>query len=541
MYLRQLPIAYRAAVGFAIITLLLVGLGWFASDRMEVINQASTRLSQISLPSVQAANRIGQVVAEVRLAEMAHLLARDPASWRGQEQRLNELAAELRKAEEDFRPLVDNAEEQALFDRLEALTRDYLAGQPAVLERSRSGDAEGARVLMRDAHRDRYVALLDSLQALSKLVEDQAHADNLASDLIFERSSQAVLVVLLVALLASVAIAWLLTRSIVQPIRNAMLTAQKVADGDLTGQIDTHGKDEPAHLMQSLEQMQRVLHDTIEQIGQSATQLASAAEELNAVTEEGSHSLTRQHSEIEMAATAVNQMSAAVEEVARNAASTSEASSASEGAARTGRERVEQTVQAIRDMGLEVTHTTQRVADLAVQAQGISRVLDVIRAIAEQTNLLALNAAIEAARAGEQGRGFAVVADEVRALAHRTQESTHEIEQMIAGIQAGADTAVAAMRENERHAQDMLEVAEGADQALFEIARQAGEINERTLVIASAAEEQAQVAREVDRNLVNIHDISVQTSAGAGQTSTASHELSRLANDLNGMIARFVV
>src|SRR5262245_17523665 len=126
MYLRQLPIAYRAAVGFAIITLLLAGLGWFASDRMDVINQASTRLSQIALPSIQAANRIGQVVAELRLAEMAHILARDPASWRNQEQRLNALAAELRKAEDDFRPLVDNAEEQALFDRLEALTRDYL-------------------------------------------------------------------------------------------------------------------------------------------------------------------------------------------------------------------------------------------------------------------------------------------------------------------------------------------------------------------------------------------------------------------------------
>jgi methyl-accepting chemotaxis protein len=314
-----------------------------------------------------------------------------------------------------------------------------------------------------------------------------------------------------------------------------------VASGDLTGELASTGRDEPARLMQALQSMRQSLRDTIERIGLSATQLASAAEELNAVTEESNRSLGRQHDEIELAATAVNQMSAAVEEVARNAASTSEAATTSESVALSGREQVEETVQAIRDMGEEVIRSTHSVADLAERAQGIATVLDVIRSIAEQTNLLALNAAIEAARAGEQGRGFAVVADEVRALAHRTQESTREIEQMIAAIQAGSDAAVSAMNQSDTHARDMVKLAESAGQALQEIARQAGEINQRTLVIATAAEQQAQVAREVDRNLVNIRDISMQTSAGANQTATATHDLSRLAVELNGMIARFVV
>jgi methyl-accepting chemotaxis protein len=179
------------------------------------------------------------------------------------------------------------------------------------------------------------------------------------------------------------------------------------------------------------------------------------------------------------------------------------------------------------------------VGDLAVQVNDIGKVLDVIRNVAEQTNLLALNAAIEAARAGEAGRGFAVVADEVRALAHRTQESTREIETSIGTIQQGTGQAVAAMRSSTERAQSTLEVARGAGSALERIHGAIGGINERNLVIASAAEEQAQVAREVDRNLVNIRELSIQTAAGAEQSSAASAELSRLAIDLNGLVARF--
>src|SRR5690606_15803375 len=187
----------------------------------------------------------------------------------------------------------------------------------------------------------------------------------------------------------------------------------------------------------------------------------------------------------------------------------------------------------------DVTATAGEVEQLAQQIRNISQVLDVIRAIAEQTNLLALNAAIEAARAGEAGRGFAVVADEVRALAHRTQQSTQEIEQMIGGIQQGTERAVSSMQQSTGRATSTLTLAQAAGQALDEIARAISAINERNLVIASASEEQAQVAREVDRNLVNIRDLSLQTSAGASQTSAASQDLSRLAVNLNNLVTRF--
>ena len=192
-------------------------------------------------------------------------------------------------------------------------------------------------------------------------------------------------------------------------------------------------------------------------------------------------------------------------------------------------------------MTKDVQTTTVLVEGLAEQGRDIGKVLDVIRSIAEQTNLLALNAAIEAARAGEAGRGFAVVADEVRALAHRTAQSTREIEQMVAGIQNGTGEAVQSMLLNTSRTQSTLELANAAGVALEQITVAISQINERNLVIASASQEQAQVSREVDRNLVNIRDLATQSATGAHQTSAASNELSRLALDLNGMVARFVI
>jgi methyl-accepting chemotaxis protein len=251
--------------------------------------------------------------------------------------------------------------------------------------------------------------------------------------------------------------------------------------------------------------------------------------------------LQQQNDEIEQAATAVNEMTAAVEEVARNAVSTSEASKQSNDTARQGRDRVVDTVRSIQSMATEIQATSGLVQGLAEQGRDIGKVLDVIRSIAEQTNLLALNAAIEAARAGEAGRGFAVVADEVRALAHRTAQSTQEIEQMVAGIQTRTGEAVQSMVKNTDRTQSTLGLANAAGDALELITEAISQINERNLVIASASEEQAQVSREVDRNLVNIRDLATQSAAGANQTSAASHELSRLAVDLNTLVTRFVI
>ncbi|MNZ24745.1 Methyl-accepting chemotaxis protein McpS [compost metagenome] len=269
--------------------------------------------------------------------------------------------------------------------------------------------------------------------------------------------------------------------------------------------------------------------------------MARAAQTLDNITEQSTHSLRQQDQELEQAATAVTEMTTAVEEVARNAVSTSQAANASNQLAEQSRQQVTENLDGTRAMASEVHTSSERLQQLAGQIRDIGQVLDVIRSVSEQTNLLALNAAIEAARAGEAGRGFAVVADEVRTLAYRTQQSTQEIEQMMTGVKQGTEAAVAAMQSSTQRAQSTLGITQASGQVLEGIYSAIGEINERNLVIASAAEEQAQVAREVDRNLLNIRALSTRSADGAQQTREASQALSRLAQELTGLVARFRV
>uniref|UniRef100_UPI0035C7CFA0 methyl-accepting chemotaxis protein n=1 Tax=Pseudomonas cannabina TaxID=86840 RepID=UPI0035C7CFA0 len=322
-----------------------------------------------------------------------------------------------------------------------------------------------------------------------------------------------------------------------EPSNVATLT-RTIARGDLSSPITISAND-TSSVAAAVFAMQTQLRDTLQQISSSATQLAAAAEEMTAITEDGVQGIQRQNNEIDQAATAVNEMTSAVEEVARNAEHTARSSSNATSAAQDGLGLVKKTVTSINTMSTDVQKTATLIGELAGQSRDIGKVLDVIRGLAEQTNLLALNAAIEAARAGEAGRGFAVVADEVRALAHRTQQSTSEIERLVTNIQNGTERAVGSMRGNTELASETLGIAEGANESLTVISAAVSEINDLNLVIASAAQQQAHVAREVDRNLMNIRDLSAQSSSGAQQTASASRELSTLALDLNNIVGRF--
>ena len=541
MSLRNLNIAPRAFLGFAFIALLVIVLGVFAVSRMTVIRQASIDMDTNQLPSVTHLSVVTENVLRMRILSFRVLVNREPASLQEAETRIAVLVDKVRKAQASYAALPAGPEERAVFQTFSTTLDNYLQAQSQMIELSRKGDLEAMRALINTRIKEGTDQMGEQLNKLIGMNTAGARAAATKAGENYDSAITGIIIVAVIAALATVLLAWLLTRSIVTPLNRAVLAAQTIADGDLSKAIEVDGKDEPARLLEALAAMQSNLRKTIEQIAGSATQLGAAAEELSAVTEEASRGLQQQNNEIEQAATAVNEMTAAVEEVARNAVSTSEASNQSTHAAREGRDQVVKTVDAIQTMTHDVQNTAQMIEGLAEQGRDIGKVLDVIRAIAEQTNLLALNAAIEAARAGEAGRGFAVVADEVRALAHRTAQSTQEIEKMVAGIQNGTGEAVSSMQQSNQRTQSTLEMARAAGVALEQITQSIHQINERNLVIASASEEQAQVSREVDRNLVNIRDLATQSAAGANQTSAATHELSRLAVDLNAMVARFVI
>ncbi|KAF2393644.1 methyl-accepting chemotaxis protein [Pseudomonas frederiksbergensis] len=531
----------RASLGFGLLALMVFGLGAFALAQMSNMRTQSDQVDNNWLPSVMAVGEMSQDMLRLRALTMRLLINRDPAALAQNVGKLNELKGVLGDAQQRYNALIVLPEERSLFDRFKASEQKYLQFQGQVMTLSAQNRIEDAAAIVNGGMSPLADEIAVTLKSLVELNKRNANLATEAARLVFSNSRVWVGVMVALAALMTIGLALLLTRSIVLPLSQSLRVAEVVAGGDLTGDINISGKDEPARLLHALKSMQQSLRDTIRRISDSSSQLASASEELSCVTEDATRGLHQQSLEIEQAATAVNQMTAAVEEVASNAVATSEASRESDRIAQHGRAQVHQTVQSIESLADDVTANASQVEDLAQKVYGISKVLDVIRSIAEQTNLLALNAAIEAARAGDAGRGFAVVADEVRALAHRTQQSTQEIEQMISGIQQGTDSAVSSMQQSNSRARSTLEVAKAAGVALEEIASAFTLINERNIVIASASEEQAAVAREVDRNLMNIRDLALQTSAGANQTSAASQELSRLAVDLNSMVARFSV
>lgn len=542
MNIRNMSIAARASVSFALITLLVIGLGVISILELRDMRQAEQEVEVNWLPSIEAAADISLDLYAIQLDALRSMLTPNGPAQDVISRRLVDSRAAIVKAADHYRnELVSSDEERRLIQALYSDMQGYLDGFDRLMELDDQARDEEALEWANTGLLQRAKAFEASLAALRQMNRDGAKASGLVAEHIYLQGLWTAGAVVLAAVLLTILLAWCLTRSIVRPLNEAVLAAEAIAEGDLTQPITVEGKDEASRLMAALRAMQGNLRQTLQQIADSSIQLASASEEMTAVTEEASRGLQHQNSEVEQAATAVTEMSVAVDEVARNAVSASEAARQSTQAAMLGKQRVDETLFAIRDLTDQVQQTSTDIQHLANESQNINKVLGVISAIADQTNLLALNAAIEAARAGDQGRGFAVVADEVRSLAQRTQSSTLEINQMISAIQKGTEGAVTSMELSRQKAMATSKAAEQAGNALSDITTSVNVIDERNQLIAAASEEQAHVAREVDQNLIRIRDLSIQSAAGANQTSTASGELSNLAVQLSALVRRFKV
>ncbi|MDQ0124476.1 methyl-accepting chemotaxis protein [Pseudomonas lini] len=409
---------------------------------------------------------------------------------------------------------------------------ESLKGYRAAVSQFRDSQVANATALQYMATQGNILIDLSKKLTASQTVvrdSDAAHAKNM------------LLLAALLALAFGVLAAWVITRQIVAPLNQTLKVAEHIAAGDLTHNLVSQRQDELGQLQRAIQSMTQGLRELIGGIGDGVTQIASAAEELSAVTEQTSAGVNSQKVETDQVATAMNEMTATVQEVARNAEEASEAAVAADQQAREGDKVVGEAIAQIERLALEVGHSTVAMGDLKRESDKIGSVLDVIKSVAQQTNLLALNAAIEAARAGEAGRGFAVVADEVRSLALRTQKSTEEIEELIVGLQTGTQQ-VATIMDNSRSLTDSsVELTRRAGGSLANITRTVSAIQSMNQQIAAAAEQQSAVAEEINRSVLNVRDVSEQTSAASEETAASSVELARLGTHLQMLVGRFKV
>ncbi|MBI6559257.1 methyl-accepting chemotaxis protein [Pseudomonas syringae] len=540
--LRRFKITLRLVICFAITSLLMVALGAFCLLQMQAIRTQGEAVESGALPSIATADAIAIGLVKLR-SETTRLIANadDPGAVINSKINVEQLRNEVEKGFSEYLARVQSGTEHDSIVALQDAYKAFMPGlqdQIALIEQNKLDEARMLANTMLSLQGD----LMDmQVQLLRELNKQSASAAVEAAGASYEQTRIIALSAIGLVLALTLLLAWRLSVSIIHPVRQALHIASTIADGDLSEHPIPDGKDETAQLLITLGRMRTNLHSTIDQIYAAATQLSQSVQEMGSIAEASALNLQLQNTEIEQAAVAVNQMSQAAIEVAGNASNTVTESEASTQAAAQGQDKLSATILSIKELTENVLNSSHQAQGLAERTQSISSILDVIRAIANQTNLLALNAAIEAARAGEAGRGFAVVADEVRSLAQRTSASTAEIEGLISGVQQSTQQTASSLRHTATQANLTMEQAASTGEALQVIIHSTATINDRNLLIASAAEQQAQVATEVDRNLSSIRELSSQTASGAQQTTVASNALSMLANDLNLMVQRFVL
>lgn len=432
--------------------------------------------------------------------------------------------------------------EGAIHDALEKTSpalKEYITTAENIIKLSKS-DRQAALANM-SKFKSSFDALADEQEALSELIEQETIKTQQNGDAAIASAQLFLLAIFFAGLVLLVFISWLIGKNIIESLNQLMGVADKVANGDLTTQIDINSNDEIGKLANSMEKMRDRLKQLISQIVNTTSQLSSASEEISVITTQTSQRVKNQQSETEQVATAMNEMTSTVHDVASNITLTASSANKAHAETKTGSQVMTQAVQQIQVLVNQIGDASEIINKLEKNSHNISSVLDVIKSIAEQTNLLALNAAIEAARAGEQGRGFAVVADEVRTLASRTQKSTEEINQMIEELQSGSKASVDAMERSRTQADVAVSQAMLAGDSLTAISTAVTQITDMSAQIASAAEQQGSVSEEINRNIVRINNMTNETAEGTHQTSAATHELARMASELQQMVRQFKI
>lgn len=540
----QMSIAQRLSLGFGLILSLMILITLIGVIRVGFIDATLTSVSEgESLKQRYAIDFRGSVHDRAIAIRDAVLVDGDEAlnTQLAEIQRLKSFYLETARSMDNLlEEIAPSPTEQRLLSDIQTIERSTLALTEQLIDLRRQGDIAASQRLLMEQASPAYSEWLKRINAYIDYQENHI-GNNIGA--VREAAGGFRLLILLVtaaAVLLSIGVSLIIINKLkstlgAEPYEVAEVI-QRLANGELNQTIHTRY---PNSVMGALQEMAKHLAETITQVRAAARELTLASEQLLTTSDSNNQQIRLQSSEAEQMATAINQMAATVNEVANYAASAAAATRNADNEVATGNHVVIATASAIQNLARTLETAAESVQQVSGDSENIEKIIGVITSIAEQTNLLALNAAIEAARAGEHGRGFAVVADEVRSLATRTQDSTREIRGMIGKLQEGAGKAAEVMRNSRQLAQQTVEQTGQAETALNKIRREVTAINEMNAQIASASEEQSAVAEEVNQNINRIHSATLETSAGSEQVAVSSRELATLANRLTNKVSFF--
>ncbi|MBW3780533.1 methyl-accepting chemotaxis protein [Aeromonas veronii] len=543
--LTKMTIGQKLTMAFTTLALLMLGFAWFATLQLSNIYRDASEVSDNIVPSIRASSQMHVSLLDARRAELNMVidsLGKDPDSLNSSTQSFEAAKSQYMAAEQRYgsMPFVSERDRN-MFAELKTAAAKYFSAHGDLETAIRQGDIAKVQSLIKNESR---AALEQAGQDGLELRKENDRVANLLtkqSEASYERAKLLSTTVGALTLLFVVIVAWLLIRQIRNPVMTLLEQTRQVAAGNLTSQLDMKqfSHDELGKLAQGFNEMQSNLRMLVNEVSGSVVQLGAAAEEISAVAQQSANNMGAQQHELNQLATAMNEMQATVQEVARNTNDAASAATSASDTAAQGSETVNDSIGRIEKVATAIEETALVIRQLGDDSRNIGMVLEVIQGIAEQTNLLALNAAIEAARAGEQGRGFAVVADEVRTLAKRTQDSTSQINHIISELQQRANEAGITMQQSQDMMSETVHTAREAGASIAEISSSVNSISHMNIQIATATEEQGAVSEELNRNVINISNASEEVAIGAKQMAQACNDLNLLATQLQEVVRKF--